>query len=142
MSHDRVSDPFGGLTLKTIALGMAVFGASMLGIGRALPVAQAQSAVQTEIALILPLADLRMTESARNEVLTTLRGMSDTDLRLTYARLCATFRAHIGDDDLSLARALVDYALLTEAEMDIRGVPRPAGTDAARELLKTYELVL
>jgi len=140
--HDRGKAGFAGMTLKAVALAASVFGAALLGIGRTVPLAQAQTAVQTEIALIVPLDALRMTESARDEVLTALRGMNDADLRLTYARLCATFSSHIGDDDLTLARALVDYALLTEAEILVRGLERPAGTEAARDLLMTYELIL
>lgn len=123
-----------GLPLKALALAGAVFAASML------PLSMAQA--QTDVSLILPLSDLRMTDAARSEVQATLHRMSDADLRLTYARLQATFRLHIGDDDLTLARALVDYALLAEAELTARQLPRPPGTEAARDLLMTYELIL
>ncbi|MCB1391038.1 MAG: hypothetical protein KDK12_18130 [Rhodobacteraceae bacterium] len=140
--QDGVLDQFGGVSLQALALMASVFGASVLGMGRFVEQAHAQTALETQISLTLPLADLRMTDSARAEVLTALDAMSDSDLSLTYARIFATFRDYIGEDDLTVARALVDYAMLTEAALDARGVRRPSGTESARSMLTTYELVL
>ena len=68
--------------------------------------------------------------------------MAPDMLQLTFARIHAAFRAQIGQDDLSIARALVDYAMLTEAEMQARGLPHPESTATAGEMLLLYELVL
>lgn len=137
-----VHDAFGGVPLKIFALSASVFGASLLGLGRFVEQARAQTALQTEIALTLPLSELHMTPGAQAEVLRALAAMSDTDLSLTYARIHATFRSYIGDDDLSVARALVDYATLTEAELSRRRLSRPTGTESAHDMLLTYQLVL
>ncbi len=142
MNQPFARNEYGGVSLQAIALAASVFGASLLGMGRYVEQARAQTALQTEISLTLPLADLRMTASARAEVESALGVMSDGDLSLTYARICATFRSYIGQDDLTVARALVDYALLAEAALVARGLPRPSGTQSARDLLTTYELVL
>ncbi|PVE44840.1 hypothetical protein DDE23_24530 [Pararhodobacter aggregans] len=114
----------------------------MLGFGRIVDTAQAQTVIETPVALAMPQTDLRMTAQARLDVESALQGMSDADLALTYARIFATFRDYIGEDDLSVARALVDYALLTEAALEARGIPRPSGTESARSMLTTYELAL
>lgn len=140
--QDGVLDEFGGVSLQAIALAASVFGASLLGMGRYVDHAQAQTARQTEISLTLPLPELRMTDAARAEVQAALGAMDDAALSLTYARIWATFRDYIGEDDLTVARALVDYALLAEAELDSRGIRRPSGTESARAMLTTYELVL
>ncbi|WP_127105049.1 hypothetical protein [Pararhodobacter zhoushanensis] len=140
--HPFFRDEFGGTSVNAIALSASVFAAAVFGFGRVIDNAQAQTAMQTEVALTLPLADLRMTDPARAEVQSALRAMSATDLSLTYARIAATFRDYIGQDDLSVARALVDYAVLAEAELVSRNILRPSGTESAREMLTTYELVL
>lgn len=140
--REFVPDEYGGVSLNALALAASVFGASLFGLGRFVEEARAQTAVQTEISLTLPLDTLRMTAQARAEVESALRTMSNADLSLTYARIHATFRDYIGQDDLTVARALCDYAMLTEAELLARGVQRPAGTESAREMLTTYELVL
>jgi len=139
---DSVLDQYGSVSLQAFALAASVFGASMFGFGRIVDTAQAQTVVETPVALTLPLAELRMTSDARLDVEAALHTMSDADLALTYARIFATFRDYIGEDDLSVARALVDYALLTEAALEARGIPRPSGTESARSMLTTYELVL
>ncbi|GAB4264987.1 MAG: hypothetical protein Kow0013_12670 [Pararhodobacter sp.] len=135
-------DEFGGLPLNAIALAASVFGVSLLGMGRFVEQARAQTALETEISLSMPMGDLRMSPAARAEVERALRDMTDADLALTYARIHATFRDYIGQDDLSVARALCDYALLAEIELRRRGLGRPAGTQAASDMLLTYQLVL
>ncbi|MCB1360853.1 MAG: hypothetical protein H6899_17385 [Rhodobacter sp.] len=135
-------DEFGGVPLNAFALAASVFGASLFGAGRFVEQARAQTALQTEISLTLPLSELRMSPAARAEVEAALHGMTNDDLRVTYARIHATFRQYIGQDDLSVARALVDYALLAEAELSVRNLGRPAGTESAGEMLTTYQLVL
>jgi hypothetical protein len=133
---------FGGTTLNAVALAASVFGASVFGLGRHVESARAQTALQTEISLTLPLTELRMTARARSEVQAALRAMDNAALSLTFARIHATFRSYIGQDDLTVARALVDYAMLAEAELFARGVLRPAGTESAQDMLTTYQLVL
>jgi hypothetical protein len=140
--QDGVSDQYGSVSLQAFALAASVFGASLFGMGRFVEQAHAQTVMETQIALTLPLADLHMTATARVEVETALQAMSDADLSLTYARIFATFRDYIGEDDLTVARALVDYAMLTEAALEARGIRRPSGTESARAMLTTYELVL
>lgn len=136
------SPPALALPLRIIALTASVFGFSLFGMGRYVQQAQAQTAMETAISLTLPLTELRMSSRARSEVESALRAMSDRDLSLTYARIHSTFRTYVGDDDLSVARALVDYALLAEAELFARGIQRPSGTQSARDMLTAYELVL
>jgi len=140
--QNGVLHEFGGVSLHAVALAASVFGAAILGMGRFVEQAQAQTARPTEISLTLPPPELRMAATARAEVQAALAVMSDADLALTYARISATFRDFIGEDDLSVARALVDYATLAEAELDARGIQRPSGTESAREMLTTYDLVL
>jgi hypothetical protein len=89
-----------------------------------------------------PLPPLQLTVSVRGDVRSALQGMDTRTLSLTYARIHATFRELIGSDDLSLARALIDYAALTEAELAQRAATRPAGTESAAEMMRLYELVL
>jgi hypothetical protein len=137
-----VGNEFGGVPLNAVALSASVFGASLLGMGRFVEQARAQTALQSDISLTLPITQLRMTPEARREVQRALDAMSNADLSLTYARIHATFRSYIGEDDLTVARALVDYAMLTEAELFARGVMRPTGTDSAQDMLMTYQLVL
>jgi len=137
-----VLNEFGGVSINMIALSASVFGASLLGMGRFVEQARAQTALQTEISLTLPISQLRMSNEARIEVQHALDVMSDSDLSLTFARVHATFRRYIGEDDLTVARALIDYAMLTEAELFARGVMRPTGTDSAQDMLLTYQLVL
>jgi len=141
-THQFMRSEFGGVPLNTIALSASVFGASLLGMGRYVEQARAQTALQLEISLTLPLPQLQMTRAARTDVETALRAMDNGDLSLTYARIHATFRDYIGQDDLTVARALVDYAMLAEAELFARGVVRPTGTGSAHEMLTTYQLVL
>jgi len=87
-------------------------------------------------------ATLQLDQSQRTEVEAALRAMPPDMLYLTFARIHAAFRAQIGQDDLSIARALVDYAMLAEAEMHARGLPHPESTATAGEMLLLYELVL
>ena len=140
--QNLVSNELGAHAFKATTLAVSVFGAAVFGLGRFVHEAQAQTALQTEISLNLPIDSLRMSAQARLEVEAALSAMSDTDLSLTYARIHATFRDYIGRDDLTVARALCDYALLAEAALTNRGILRPAGTESAREMLLTYELVL
>lgn len=140
--HTFVCNEFGGVPLNAIALSVSVFGAGVLGMGRFVEQARAQTALQTDISLTLPFSQLQMTSAARAEVQQALHAMDNADLSLTYARIHTTFRSYIGDDDLTVARALIDYASLAEAELFARGVLRPVGTDSAQDMLVTYQLVL
>lgn len=145
--RDLARDEFGGVPLNAVALAASVFGASLVGLGLLSREVSAQTATQTAAAaaittVAVPPEALRMTTAARAEVEGALRAMGDADLALTYARIFATFRDYIGRDDLTVARALVDYAALAETEMTRRGLERPSGTDSARAMLVTYELVL
>jgi hypothetical protein len=135
-------DECGGVTLKAFALAASVFGASAFGLGRFVEQARAQTALQTTISLTQPLPELRLSAAAREEVDVALRAMTDADLALTYARIFATFRDYVGQDDLSVARALIDYAALAEAELSRRGLTRPSNTHGAAQMLQTWELVL
>ncbi|PVH30617.1 hypothetical protein [Pararhodobacter oceanensis] len=137
-----VCNEFGGVPLNIIALTASVFGASVFGLGKFVDQARAQTMLQTEISLVMPLQELHMTRPARQSTEAALRAMDDATLSLAYARIHATFREYIGRDDLTVARALVDYAMLTEAELHARGVMRPGGTDSAIDMLTTYQLVL
>lgn len=132
----------GGAGLRMVALGASVFGASLFGLGRFVEAARAQTALQSTISLTLQLPELRLSSAAQVEVQSALQSMSDRDLATTYARIFATFRDYVGMDDLSVARALVDYAALTEAELARRQIDRPAGTQSAAQMLQTWELVL
>jgi hypothetical protein len=140
--RDFVHDEFGGVPLNALGLMASVFGISLLGMGRYIEEARAQTALQTEISLTLPLQSLRMDAQAQVQVRSAMHLMNDSELSLTYARIHATFREYLGQDDLTVARALVDYAMLAEAEMHQRGLRRPGGTESARDMLTTYELVL
>lgn len=135
-------DECGGVALKAVAVAASVFGASVFGLGRFVEQARAQTTLQTAISLTQPLPELRLSAAARSEVETALRAMSDADLAMTYARIFATFRDYVGQDDLSVARALVDYAALAEAELGRRGLSRPSNTHGAAQMLQTWELVL
>lgn len=128
--------------LNALGLALGVFGASVFGIGRFDQEARAQTLLETEISLTLPLTELRMNQAAQAEVESALRAMSNSDLSLTYARIHATFREYVGHDDLSVARALVDYAMLAEAELFRRNILRPSGTESSAQMLITYQLVL
>jgi hypothetical protein len=129
-----------GLALRAVCLGLSVFGATLMAPGRFEPVAHAQT---------LPAAGigpsgfvLRMDARVRAEVTASLAAMDNRTLTLSYARIHATFREFLGHDDLSVARALVDYAALAEAELIRRGLPLPQGTEGAARMNLAYELVL
>ena len=128
--------------LRLLALTLSVFGASLMAPGRFEPAAQAQTLVLTETGLGARDLSIRMAPQVRVEVQTALRAMSDTELSLTYARIHATFRQFLGADDLSVARALLDYANLAEAELFRRNLARPEGTQSASRMGLDYELVL
>jgi hypothetical protein len=134
-----VSDEFGGMRSDILALGLSVFAAALLGIGRMSEGARAQT---LETVSMEPLPPLQLAATARGEVLSALQSMDNRTLSLTYARIHSTFRQLIGSDDLSLARALIDYAALTEAELTRRAASRPPGTESAAEMMRLYELVL
>lgn len=142
--HQTIRSGLGvaGVSLKALGIVLSVYGATVFGAGRFVGEAHAQTLFETEIALTLPLAELRMTASARSEVEHALRSLNDSDLSLTYARINATFREYVRHDDLSVARALVDYATLAEAELVRRNILRPTGTESAADMLITYQLVL
>jgi hypothetical protein len=130
----------GPLALRAVCLSLTVFGASLMAPGRFEPVAQAQTVPATGIGpagLVL-----RMDARVRAEVGAALGAMDNRDLALTYARINATFREFLGHDDLSVARALIDYAVLAEGEMRRRGLPLPPGTESAERMHLAYELVL
>lgn len=135
-------DECGGVTLKAFAVAASVFGASAFGLGRFVEQARAQTALQSEISLTQPLPELRLSGTARAEVESALRAMTDADLAMAYARIFATFRDYVGQDDLSVARALVDYAALAEVELARRSLARPSNTHGAAQMLQTWELVL
>lgn len=140
-SQDAAQEPILAVTLRAMALGLSVFSAALFSFGR-LREAEAQTVQPTEIALMVPIREFQMTSAARVEIAATLHAMTNAELGLTYARLHATFRDYIGRDDLSVARALVDYAALAEAELETRGLRRPTGTESAQAMLTTYELIL
>lgn len=135
-------DEYGGVTLKALAMAASVFGASAFGLGRFVEEARAQTALQTSISLTQPLPEIRLSPAARTEVDLALRAMTDADLSMTYARIFATFRDYVGQDDLSVARALIDYAALAESELSRRGLSRPSNTHGSAQMLQTWELVL
>lgn len=122
----------GRATLSTVLL--IAFAAAF-----AAPPARAQTQHATPVALVQP---LHLGQSDRAQLEAALRAMSVHELRLTFARVHATFRAHIGDDDLRLARALIDCAFLTQAELARRGYGHPESTESADEMLLLYELLL
>lgn len=129
-----------GLALRAVCLGLTVFGAALMAPGRFEPVAHAQT---------LPVAGigpsglvLRMDARVRAEVAASLAAMDNRMLVLSYARIHATFREFLGHDDLSVARALIDYAALAEAELMRRGLPLPQGTEGSDRMHLAYELVL
>ena len=118
------------------ALAVVLIGALASGVS-APPVA-AQTAAPAAPVHVQP----RLDPHQRAEVETALRAMPADLLYLTHARIHAAFRAQIGQDDLRLARALVDRALLTEAELRSRALPVPEGSGSAAQMLTLYELVL
>jgi hypothetical protein len=128
------------LTMRAAVLSVSVFGASLMFPGR--PLAQTASPSLPAIAAGLPGLTLNMSPQIRAQVQSALQGMSNRDLSLTYLRIHETFRIYLGHDDLSVARALIDYAALTESELARRGLPRPEGTEGASEMNLAYELVL
>lgn len=87
-------------------------------------------------------AALQIRADARAEVEDALRRMSDSELQLAYARIHATFRQQLGADDLRIARALIDYAMLAQAELAARRLPLPATAEPADAMLRLYELIL
>lgn len=124
-----------GATLSAVLL--IAFAASVA----AFP-APAQTQHATPASLGAPAQTLHLGPSERDQLEAALRAMSVHDLRLTFARIHATFRAHIGDDDLRLARALIDCAFLTQAELARRGHGHPESTESAGEMLRLFELLL
>ncbi len=119
---------------------------SALALGVCFLVAPSDAPAQTAGADIVAHAaldeTLQLEQGHRAEVEAALRAMPPDRLYLTFARIHAVFRVQIGQDDLSIARALVDYALLAEAELRARGLPHPETTETAGEMLRLYELVL
>lgn len=118
------------------ALAAVLIGALASGVGA--PPATAQTAASAAPAHLQP----RLDAQQRAEVEAALRAMPADLLYLTHARIHAAFRVQIGQDDLRLARALVDRALLAEAELRSRALPVPEGAGSAAQMLTLYELVL
>jgi hypothetical protein len=139
--HRLINEARGALHRDVLALTLSVFAAGLFGFGRPLEGAQAQT-VQALQQDSPALVSLQLGPSARAEVLSALAAMDTRTVSLTYARIHATFRQLLGAPDLAIARALVDYAALTEAELARRATTRPAGTASAAEMLQLYELVL
>lgn len=143
--HKAITDRTGqgpATELRALAMALAVAGLT-------LPVGMQASAQSTGAGLAEALGVvgsqgvmLVMDPKAQAEVDASLRRMDDWELMLTYARIHATFRRFLGHDDLSVARALIDYATLAQAELDRRGLPRPAGTESAMNMGIAFELVL
>lgn len=129
-----------GQGLRAAGLSLTVFAATLMAPGRFEPVAHAQTLPAANAAM--PGFALRMDARVRTEVAQALAAMTDHELALTYARINATFREFLGHDDLSVARALIDYATLAEIELRRRGMPLPAGTESAAQMSVAYELVL
>lgn len=128
------------LALRMLALTLSVFGAST-----ALPirlVSQARAQSLPPAAAELAGLRLQIQPEVGAEVATALAAMPDRQLGLTYARIHHTFREFLGHDDLSVARALIDYAALAEAELGRRGLALPAGAEPAARMHLAYELVL
>ena len=130
-----------GVAWQALCLGLTVFGAALMAPGR---LVDAGARAQTLPAGVLGPSGLvlRMDARVRAEVTAALVAMADRDLVLTYARIHATFRAYLGHDDLSVARALIDYAALAEAELTRRRLRLPEGTEGAERMALAYELVL
>jgi polyisoprenoid-binding protein YceI len=134
------------MTAKTSFAAAPVALLSALTLGLIFLVAPSGAPAQTSGASPVAHASLagalQLDRAQRTEVETALRAMPPDTLYLTFARIHAAFRTQIGQDDLSIARALIDYALLAEAELRARGLPHPERTETAGEMLLLYELVL
>jgi hypothetical protein len=128
------------MVLRMAALGLSVFGAALMAPGRFAPQAEAQTLPASGVGTSTLV--LRMDARVRAEVAAALAAMPDRELSLAYARIHATFRDWLGRDDLSVARALIDYASLAEAELRRRSIALPPGTESAERMNLAYELVL
>lgn len=128
------------LAAQAAMLCLSVFGFSLLSPGRS--EAQIAPANPPPIAAGFPGLTLQMVPQVRAEVQAALQAMPNRELSLTYARIHTVFRTYLGHDDLSVARALIDYATLAETELMRRGLPRPEGTESAARMNLAYELVL
>lgn len=137
-----ISSECGGVALDALALALGVFGAAALAVGR-VDAAQAQTLAQPAAAA-MGQGDVmvQMQPHAQAELIQSLRDLPGQDLSLAYARIHATFRLQLSAQDLSVARALVDYAVLTAAELARRNIALPAGAETPAEMLRLYELVL
>jgi hypothetical protein len=138
---DWMRNEHGGVALDAVALSAAVFGAALVAMGRVDIGARAQS---QPAAALMPHSDVpvQMLPAARTEVQAALQAMQDAELSLAYARIHATFRAQLGQADLSVARALVDYAQLAAIELARRNVSLPVGSESPSEMRRLYDLVL
>jgi len=128
------------LAAQAAVLCVSVFGVSLSTTGRL--AAQTHQPALPPIAAGLPGLTLQMSAQVRADVQTALQAMPNRELSLTYARIHTAFRTYLGSDDLSVARALIDYAALAETELMRRGLPRPDGTESAARMHMAYELVL
>ena len=139
-THGRAAYQFRQFILQPVALTLSVFAASLFGATRL--VAQGGPPVSASLSEGLPLPELQMQPGARAEITQALRAMDDAALQLTYARIHAAFREFLGHDDLSVARALIDYAALTQDELSRRALARPEGSDSPAGMAIAFELVL
>lgn len=134
----------GHASLRAMALGLSVFAAGLMAPWRIEPRIELRAEAQTldigAVALASP--GPQMQPRVQSEVAAALSAMPDGELSLTYARIHAAFRQFLGHDDLSVARALIDYATLAETELRRRDLARPPGTDSASGMHLAYELVL
>ncbi|MCC5986441.1 MAG: hypothetical protein JJT95_02090 [Pararhodobacter sp.] len=126
----------GAARLGWLALGTALFAGLALAPGH-------HDRVQAhEAGTLAPVSAGPIDDAGRQRLEQALQGMGAAELSLTYARIHASFRALLSHHDLGAARALVDYAIITETEMHLRRIARPEGTASARDMLLLYELVL
>jgi hypothetical protein len=133
--HKRDS---GALRLVWIATVVIVLGLGALSLHDQSAYARTGQVTPASLASL----DFQMTESARQEVAQALSAMTEAELLLTYSRIHNAFRVYVGADDLSVARSLIDYARLAEAEILGRGLSRPRNTASPAEMMTTYNLVL
>lgn len=131
-----------GLTRASLPLGAALCCALALMPGPQgwAMAAGPQGPIVASTPYVVPAGPLAQSDQERLRA--ALRTMKAAELSLTYARIHTTFRALLSHQDLSAARTLVDYAAVTDAEMQRRRVARPASTESPRAMMLLFELVL
>lgn len=135
----------GALLVLPAALGMTLLAGDGAAEGRI--EIRAEEATPLVSAAIQPTAPTdgevpALDARARQEARAALTALSDEELALTARRIHAAFRHQLGASDLRPARALIDYAQLTEQEMGARGLPWPEGLPDAAEMRHLFALVL